>query len=208
MLPKFSRALPKFSRALPFRSELSAMKKLPIETLPFDDIYILDANLVICYAQKSNPNFNTWADQYILRGGTFLLLPQTIFELRHLTIPFGFAAIEQEDCKEQQILDGLVDSIAKSLNLTESAIKNMRNDIELIAEAGYCSAGAIESQVPAEAIRKASVVFASGNFQALKSILGTKEKQEEVERLIDLFGFEHLIPVRFISKDGWYDMCS
>lgn len=94
------------------------------------------------------------------------------------------------------------------MNLTPGAKERMRNDMELIAEAGYCAAGAIRSQVPDDALFSSRVVFASGNSKALKRLLGNKVKEKEFERNVDLYGFEHLITVRFISLEGWYDMNS
>lgn len=137
------------------------------------------------------------------------MLPQTIQELNFDDgIPIGFIAIEQHDSsfKDQRSLDAVVNAISKSLNFTLTAKELMRIDMEMIAEAGYYAAGAVRSQVPDEAIFSCSVVFASSNFNALKRILGTEEKRKEVERIIDLYGFEHLITVRFISNEGWYDV--
>lgn len=78
----------------------------------------------------------------------------------------------------------------------------LKTNIELIVEAGYYAGCAVSAQICAEDyLQEDRVVFASTNFRAIQRLLGTKEKRDIVEKLIDDNGFEHLLTVRMIGEN-------
>jgi len=188
--------------------------KQSIGTLPLDDIYIVDSNLVIGYVQDDITGWKTWVDHYLSSSGRkFLMLPQTVEEvsIKCTDFPPGFVALCLEDemlKKSQRKLDTVFSEIAKEFKIGRKMQLKLKTDIELIVEAGYYAGCAVSEQICAEDYLQDRVVFASANFRAIQRLLGTKEKRDLVEKLIDNNGFEHLITVRMIGenllwKDFW-----
>ena len=73
---------------------------------------------------------------------------------------------------------------------------------------GYYAAGASIQQIPDDKYFQSKLFFVSSNIRALNRVLGSKEKRDEVERLILLHGFERLISVRkiFMESKTWEDI--
>lgn len=65
-------------------------------TLPHTDIYILDSSLAIAYLKNNIPGWKTWADTHIALGKKFLLLEQTVEELKAINriLPKGFEPLK------------------------------------------------------------------------------------------------------------------
>ena len=176
-----------------------------------DDVYFLDSNLVIHHLNNFYPAWTAWADNHIKLGKKFFLLPQTIKEIsvKNPVLPEGFEPLRLEHEsyeKPQNMLDIVYEQIVKELNIQGKRRMKLKIDIELIAETGYYAAAADPAQISPDDILSDRVVFASNNFQAVKSVVRTEEKRDIVEKILDDAGFEHLIPVRFItSQDTFSD---
>lgn len=108
--------------------------------------------------------------------------------------------------RPQQKLDSVHKEIVDELHIVEKLGKQLKIDIELIAQAGYYAGFADRSQISDDDILGGRVVFASANFAAVKSVVSTVEKRAKVEKILDDAGFEHLITVRLITyAQTWHD---
>lgn len=180
--------------------------------LPKDDLYLLDTNLVIAYKQNESHVWTTFVDDYIRNNGSFFLLPQVVEELGGL-LPPGFVPLKLElegDGKSQISIDFLVNAVIESLDIKGKNAEKMRLSLEILVIAGYYAAAASTEHISDEKLFDGKVYFASSNLRMLKRILGSKQKCREVERLIDLHGYEHLIDVRMIilETDTWSEYVS
>lgn len=203
--------LPRMAARMRSASQLSS-EFHPMNTLPLNDIYIVDTNLAIAFAKNEYPEWNEWAARYIEQGKVFFLLPQAVRELKagKVGVPEGFVELQLR-CTEmetpQSRLDSMFKEISEELELEPKMAESMRADIEMIASAGYHSAASSKFQISDDDYLRSDVVFASANFAAVERIVGTPEKRSIVERIVDNNAMEHLIAVRFISEpsQSWAD---
>ncbi len=70
--------------------------------------------------------------------------------------------------------------------------------------AGFAVASTSEEQIAIDDILADKVIYLTSNMKLFELLLQTDEKINLFERLVDLSGLEHLIPLRCIQEDATY----
>jgi len=175
-----------------------------IATLPLDNIYICDANLVISHIRKVEP-WSSWVELYLSTKKEFFVPPIAIKEVNiQDPLPKGFVDLSLS-CEEPsfQFVEHAFSEIAKNLGLTEKSKASLENDIKMLLSAGYCVT--TSTTIGVDAVLQDKVHFITGNTKLLKQLLKTSEKRALVETAISRNTLEHLISVIgvYVYKDEW-----
>jgi len=181
--------------------------KKQISSMPHDDIYILDANLIIGYVENSIPLWTKWVDDHVAAKKQLFVLPRSAAEVNGGLPDKGpFVILNSSDKKPDNILDHVYEEICTELDIKGKVRSKLKTDLKVVAEVGYAAASS--EMISDEDLLADKVVFASNNFKCIKRVLNTKEKREKVEKALDKHGLEHLIKVRGVLSDGTYeDFC-
>lgn len=59
----------------------NAIDREPLDSMSHDDVFVLDANLVICYTQQTIPAWNKFADEHLALGKKFYMIEMNFEEL-------------------------------------------------------------------------------------------------------------------------------
>jgi hypothetical protein len=98
------------------------------------------------------------------------------------------------------------EKIVNQLNILGECRQNYKEEIKLVAQAGYYAAAATDCPTTDADFHNYRVVFASNNFMATEAVVSTPAKREIVEKILNGADFEFLITVRLITSHKiWTD---
>ena len=174
-------------------------------SLPHDDTYIVDTDLIFAYTTNDKPKFKTWADEHINLGNKLYFMDISLNEFKG-EIPFGFELLRWREGFEvsSKKIDRVCSDIINKVGMKGTrAIKKLQNDVKLISLAGFIAGS---SQISNEAVSTLSVVFATANSRFVGAILASQSKRDAIEKIIDDAGLEHLIPIIVVrEEDGTFE---
>lgn len=104
-----------------------------------------------------------------------------------------------EELPAVEVIDAMNEAFALAFNVTAKQGLKYSATVETIALAGLYTACSVPDQITDEDVILNRVVFATANARAVSRLLLTEEKQIIFEKILDKYGFGHLIGIRLIS---------
>jgi hypothetical protein len=89
----------------------------------------------------------------------------------------------------RQEVTSVYEKIVNQLNIQGECRQNYKEEIELVAQAGYYAAAATDCQTTDADFHNDRVVFASNNFMATEVVVSTPAKRENVEKILNDVSF-------------------
>lgn len=154
--------------------------------------YIVDTNIIISYIN----NESTTITNFINNKMNKFFYTETVkneLEIKNKIIPdiFIYHNSEISENKKELAYNELTTN-AILIPLTDIQKENFKNDIKIIFEASYI---AFDSDILPLDETDSIVYFLTNNLKLYKRFICNPINRKKLETVINLYGFEHLIPV-------------
>jgi hypothetical protein len=148
--------------------------------------YMCDTNIIITYINRVDQRMIAFIDD---PNNVFYYTDTVRDEIPYgVSIPSVFKYHHFRVGKER--VDSILNEIKRDFNLTEKGLKKFTNDLTIIIEAGMSCYDATPQGVLKE------VFLFSNNLKLYKKFVETDQCRERLEKLINLYGLEHLIEIK------------
>lgn len=157
---------------------LLSSKMHPLSTLPHNNAYIVDRNIV----NSQIPGWQTWVNQQSKE----LWIPSVT------SVPSGYKILDTQPLHKDKF-ESVFDELIKLNNIEDRRVEGIKSDFEIMLACCYQLENLSQN---------ASVVFATCNHHLVRRLLQTENKRRMLDEILKVNGLPTIMPVRLITKQS------